>query len=273
LQADRTATFKSADMAKTLPELRVQIDAVDRELLELLNRRAALANEVGDIKRVEGSPVFRPEREAQVIHGLQTANAGPLKGDSVAHIWREIMSACRALEAPQRVAFLGPVGTFSEQAALQFFGTSIERVPCASIDEVFRATAAGTAEFGVVPVENSTEGVVSRSLDLFLHSRRCMWWARPACWCATTCCARRRRWTVSRSCWRTRRRWPSARAGSTTCPRPNAAPSPAMPKAPAWPPPSELGRHRQRARSHRIRPAHRWRTPSRTTPTTAPALP
>ncbi len=143
-------------MAKTLPELRVQIDAVDRELLELLNRRAALANEVGDIKRVEGSPVFRPEREAQVIHGLQTANGGPLKGDSVAHIWREIMSACRALEAPQRVAFLGPVGTFSEQAALQFFGTSIERVPCVSIDEVFRAAAAGTAEFGVVPVENST---------------------------------------------------------------------------------------------------------------------
>ena len=84
-------------MAKTLPELRIQIDAVDRELLELLNRRAALANEVGEIKRVEGSPVFRPEREAQVIHGLQTANAGPLKGDSVAHIWREIMSACRAL--------------------------------------------------------------------------------------------------------------------------------------------------------------------------------
>jgi chorismate mutase/prephenate dehydratase len=157
-------------MAKTLPELRIQIDAVDRELLELLNRRAALANEVGEIKRVEGSPVFRPEREAQVIHGLQTANAGPLKGDSVAHIWREIMSACRALEAPQRVAFLGPVGTFSEQAALQFFGSSIERVPCVSIDEVFRATAAGTAEFGVVPVENSTEGVISRSLDLFLQS-------------------------------------------------------------------------------------------------------
>ncbi len=157
-------------MAKTLPELRIQIDAVDRELLSLLNRRAALANEVGDIKRVEGSPVFRPEREAQVIHGLQTANAGPLKGDSVAHIWREIMSACRALEAPQRVAFLGPVGTFSEQAALQFFGSSIGRVPCVSIDEVFRATAAGTAEFGVVPVENSTEGVISRSLDLFLQS-------------------------------------------------------------------------------------------------------
>jgi chorismate mutase/prephenate dehydratase len=157
-------------MAKTLPELRIQIDAVDRDLLALLNRRAALANEVGDIKRVEGSPVFRPDREAQVIHGLQSANPGPLKNTSVAMIWREIMSACRALEAPQRVAFLGPTGTFSEQAALQFFGSSIERVPCVSIDEVFRATAAGTAEFGVVPVENSTEGVISRSLDLFLQS-------------------------------------------------------------------------------------------------------
>ena len=93
-------------MAKTLPELRVQIDAVDRELLTLLNRRAALANEVGDIKRAEGSAVFRPEREAQVINGLQAANPGPLKAQSLAYIWREVMSACRALEAPQRVAYL-----------------------------------------------------------------------------------------------------------------------------------------------------------------------
>jgi chorismate mutase/prephenate dehydratase len=157
-------------MAKTLAELRVQIDAVDRDLLQLLNQRAALANEVGEIKRAEGSPVFRPEREAQVIHGLQSANPGPLKNTSVGWVWREIMSACRALEAPQRVAFLGPKGTFSEQAALGFFGSSIEAVPCASIDEVFRATAAGSAQFGVVPVENSTEGAVSRSLDLFLQS-------------------------------------------------------------------------------------------------------
>ncbi|HEX7887915.1 MAG TPA: prephenate dehydratase [Ramlibacter sp.] len=157
-------------MPKTLSELRTGIDQVDRELLALLNRRAALANEVGELKRAEGSPVFRPEREAQVINGLQAANPGPLKADSIANIWREVMSACRALEAPQRVAYLGPAGTFSEQAAVQFFGSSIERVPCGSIDEVFRATAAGTAEYGVVPVENSTEGVVARSLDLFLGS-------------------------------------------------------------------------------------------------------
>ena len=91
-------------MTKTLPELRQQIDAVDAQLLELLNRRANLANEVGHLKRSEGSPVFRPEREAQVINGLQAANPGPLKPGHVATIWREIMSACRALEAPQRVA-------------------------------------------------------------------------------------------------------------------------------------------------------------------------
>ena len=157
-------------MPKTLTELRTSIDQVDRELLALLNRRAALANEVGEIKRAEGSPVFRPEREAQVINGLQASNAGPLKNENVATIWREIMSACRALEAPQRVAYLGPAGTFSEQAAMQFFGSSIEHVPCVSFDEVFQAATAGTADFGVIPVENSTEGVVTRSLDLLLQS-------------------------------------------------------------------------------------------------------
>ncbi|MBK0394165.1 prephenate dehydratase [Ramlibacter algicola] len=157
-------------MARTLAQLRADIDAVDRELLALLNKRATFANEVGEIKRAEGSPVFRPEREAQVINGLQAANAGPLKADNVATIWREIMSACRALEAPQRVAYLGPAGTFSEQAAVQFFGSSIEHVPCVSFDEVFQAASAGTADFGVVPVENSTEGVVTRSLDLLLTS-------------------------------------------------------------------------------------------------------
>ena len=155
---------------RPLAELRSLIDATDRELLAVLNRRAALANEVGELKRQEGSPVFRPEREAQVINGLEAANPGPLKNASLANIWREIMSACRALEAPQRVAYLGPAGTFSEQAALHFFGASIEHIPCVSIDEVFEVTAAGTAEFGVVPVENSTEGVVTRSLDLLLNT-------------------------------------------------------------------------------------------------------
>ena len=153
-----------------LLSLRNRIDAVDRELLGLLNRRAELARLVGEVKRKEGSVAFRPEREAQVIDTLKRLNEGPLKTDSVAPIWREIMSACRALETPTRVAYLGPSGTFSELAALGFFGSSIERVPCPSIDEVFRATTAGAADFGVVPVENSTEGVIARSLDLFLSS-------------------------------------------------------------------------------------------------------
>jgi chorismate mutase-like protein len=104
-------------------EFAVDQHAVDGELLALLNQRASLANEVGELKRAEGSPVFRPEREAQVINGLQAANPGPLKAGNVATIWREIMSACLALEAPQRVAYLGPKGTFSEQAAVQFFGS------------------------------------------------------------------------------------------------------------------------------------------------------
>jgi chorismate mutase/prephenate dehydratase len=148
--------------------LRTRIDAVDRELLTLLNQRAALALEVGEVKKAEGSVAFRPEREAQVIDGLKRSNPGPLKPESVAPIWREIMSACRALETPTRVAYLGPAGTFSEEAALGFFGSSIVKVQCASIDEVFRTASAGAADFGVVPVENSTEGVVARSLDLFL---------------------------------------------------------------------------------------------------------
>jgi len=160
----------SAAPEAPLQQLRTQIDAVDRELLALLNRRARLALEVGELKKREGSPVFRPEREAQVIDGLKAVNPGPLKSESVAPIWREVMSACRALESPTRVAFLGPAGTFSELAALGYFGSSIVRVPCGSIDEVFRATSAGAADFGVVPVENSTEGIVARSLDLFLHT-------------------------------------------------------------------------------------------------------
>jgi chorismate mutase / prephenate dehydratase len=160
----------AAASPEDLGPLRAGIDALDRQLLELLNRRAALALQVGEIKKREGSPVFRPEREAQVIDGLKAVNPGPLATDSVAPIWREIMSACRALETPQRIAYLGPAGTFSEQAALGYFGASIVHVPCASIDEVFRATSGGAADFGVVPVENSTEGMVARSLDLFLNT-------------------------------------------------------------------------------------------------------
>jgi chorismate mutase / prephenate dehydratase len=163
-----SATPVAADAE--LLALRMQIDGIDRELLGLLNRRAGLALQVGALKKHSGGVVFRPEREAQVIDGLKVINGGPLRTDSVAPIWREIMSACRALEQRTRVAYLGPAGTFSEEAALGFFGSSIDRLPCTSIDEVFRCTSAGAADFGVVPVENSTEGVVARSLDLFLHT-------------------------------------------------------------------------------------------------------
>jgi chorismate mutase / prephenate dehydratase len=158
----------AGDTPPALLALRAQIDALDRDLLALLNRRAGLALAVGELKKKEGSVVFRPEREAQVIDGLKAANPGPLRTDSVAPIWREIMSACRALETPTRVAYLGPAGTFSEEAALGYFGSSIVRVLCASIDEVFAMTASGAADFGVVPVENSTEGMVARSLDILL---------------------------------------------------------------------------------------------------------
>src|ERR1700748_1004800 len=115
---------------------RVQIDALDRELLAALNRRAKLAQTVGEVKKREGSVAFRPEREAQVIDGLKAENAGPLMTESVAPIWREIMSACRALETPTRVAYLGPAGTFSEEAALGYFGSSLVRGPCARVGEV-----------------------------------------------------------------------------------------------------------------------------------------
>ena len=153
-----------------LAGLRVQIDSIDQQLLSLLNQRARVAEQVGEIKRAEGSPFFRPDRVAQVIDKIQNANQGPLQNQHVASIWREIMSACLALEAPQRVAVLGPQGTFCEQAAIEFFGSAANLIYCANFDEVFHATAAGTAQYGVVGMENSTEGVVARSLDLFLRS-------------------------------------------------------------------------------------------------------
>ncbi|KQW43513.1 MULTISPECIES: prephenate dehydratase [unclassified Roseateles] len=156
--------------SQALLALRGQIDGLDKQLLELLNQRARVAEQVGEIKRAEGTPFFRPDRVAQVIDKIRAANPGPLKGEHVAAIWREIMSACLALESPQRVAVLGPVGTFCEQAAIEYFGGAADIIFCANFDEVFHATASGSAQFGVVGVENMTEGVVTRSLDLFLHT-------------------------------------------------------------------------------------------------------
>ena len=156
--------------SEALLALRDQIDGLDRQLLALLNQRARVAEQVGEIKRTEGTPFFRPDRVAQVIDKICAANPGPLKAEHVSAIWREIMSACLALESPQRVAVLGPVGTFCEQAAIEYFGGAADISYCATFDEVFHATASGSAQFGVVGVENMTEGVVTRSLDLFLHT-------------------------------------------------------------------------------------------------------
>jgi len=157
-------------MSERLSELRQRIDEVDGRLLELLGERGRLVLEVGALKHATNAPVWRPEREAQILRRLAERNPGPLPDVAIAAVWREVISGCRELERRLRVAFLGPVGTFSEQAVLAQFGQGVEAVACVSIDEVFRATEAGTADFGVVPVENSSEGAVNRSLDLFLQS-------------------------------------------------------------------------------------------------------
>ncbi|MEO5932073.1 MAG: prephenate dehydratase [Duganella sp.] len=157
-------------MTDKLTPLREQIDAIDAQILDLLNRRAKVAQEVGHVKAETNAPVFRPEREAQVLRGVADRNPGPMGNTEMQTIFREIMSACRSLEKRVTVAFLGPAGTYSEQAVYQQFGTAVDVLACASIDEVFRATEAGTAEFGVVPVENSTEGAIGRTLDLLLHT-------------------------------------------------------------------------------------------------------
>lgn len=157
-------------MTDKLTPLREQIDAIDAQILDLLSRRARVAQEVGHVKAETGAPVFRPEREAQVLRGVAERNPGPMGSPELQTIFREIMSACRALEKRVTVAFLGPAGTFSEQAVYQQFGSAVDALPCASIDEVFRATEAGGAEFGVVPVENSSEGAIGRTLDLMLQT-------------------------------------------------------------------------------------------------------
>ncbi len=158
-------------LAKLLP-LRERIDQIDAEILDLLNRRARTAQEVGDIKHAHHAegPVLRPEREAQVIRQLQGKNRGPFPAEGVAAVWTEIMSGCRGLEQALSVAYLGPAGSFSEQAAFEHFGHAVTGVSCASFDEVFRAVEAGSANVGMVPVENSTEGAVNRTLDLLLGS-------------------------------------------------------------------------------------------------------
>jgi chorismate mutase/prephenate dehydratase len=145
-------------------QIRNRIDEIDAQVLALISERARCAHEIGTLKGE--SAVYRPEREAQVLRRLMDLNAGPLPGSAVQHLFTEIISACRALEKTMRVAFLGPQGTYSEEAARKQFGSSAESEPCASIGEVFRRVEAGFAGYGVVPVENSTEGGVGVTLDL-----------------------------------------------------------------------------------------------------------
>ena len=155
-------------MKDNLKILRRQIDALDRRLVALVSARARLAERVG---RVKGdAPAYRPEREAQVLRGVVAMNPGPLPGAALVRLYTEIMAACRALEESLAVAYLGPEGTFSQEAALKHFGGGTATVSCASIDEVFRRVETGAAGYGVVPVENSTEGAIGRTLDLLLST-------------------------------------------------------------------------------------------------------
>jgi len=153
-------------MADDIEKLRREIDGIDDELLKLVNRRAGLAQRIGGAKK--GAPVYRPEREAQILHRLSGDNPGPLSGERVTGIFREVISACRGLEQQIRVSYLGPEGTFSEQAVRRHFGAAVEALAAPSVDEAFRRCESGAAHFTVVPVENSTEGVVGRTLDLLL---------------------------------------------------------------------------------------------------------
>ncbi|MFC2992807.1 prephenate dehydratase [Halomonas tibetensis] len=161
-----------SDTPIDLDALRHRIDDLDADILRLINERAACAQHVAQVKSAEdpATVFYRPEREAQVLRRIMALNKGPLDSEEVARLFREIMSACLALEQPIKVAYLGPEGTFTQQAALKHFGESAVSLPMAAIDEVFREVEAGAVNYGVVPVENSTEGVINHTLDSFMDS-------------------------------------------------------------------------------------------------------
>jgi chorismate mutase/prephenate dehydratase len=153
-------------MKKDLNKLRDDIDKIDTKLLVLISKRAFIAQEVGKLKN--DGVIYRPEREAQVLLRLLKENKGPLSNESITNIFKSVISNCRALEKKLSVSFLGPLGTFSEEATIRQFGENIETIPTDSIDQVFNHVQSGIAHYGVVPVENSTEGAISRTLDLLL---------------------------------------------------------------------------------------------------------
>ncbi|MEH6550996.1 MAG: prephenate dehydratase [Pseudomonadales bacterium] len=166
------------DTGDKLTGLREEIDGLDQQIQQMLNQRAACAQRVAEVKIAQAQasdsdekPVFyRPEREAQVLRNVMERNQGPLGNETMARLFREVMSACLALEEPTRVAYLGPEGTFTQAAAIKHFGHWVVDVPMSAIDEVFREVEAGAVQFGVVPVENSTEGVVNHTLDNFMDA-------------------------------------------------------------------------------------------------------
>ena len=155
-------------MSVELKKFRDEIDAIDEHLLKLVNERASLARQIGNLK--EDGVIYRPEREAQILRRLSELNPGPLPVEAIANIFRSVMSNCRALEKQLSIAFLGPMGTYSEEAALKQFGFGRTAILCDSIDDVFRNVEFDQADYGVVPVENSTEGAVGRTLDLLVDS-------------------------------------------------------------------------------------------------------
>ncbi len=155
-----------------LLDIRNRIDAIDKQIQVLINQRAECAQEVAEIKIKAGETehFYRPEREAQVLTEIKKRNQGPLGEDAMAHLFREIMSACLALEKPIKVAFLGPAGTYNHAASSKHFGASIDQCPVDNIEEIFRAVETSESHFGVAPIENSTEGVISHTLDLLINS-------------------------------------------------------------------------------------------------------
>src|SRR5450631_3394044 len=155
-----------------LGNIRDRIDSVDARIQELLNERARFAQLVGISKTASGKAVdfYRPEREAEVLRKALKRNQGPLRDEEIARLFREIMSACLAQQEPLKVAFLGPEGTFTQAAVLKHFGSSVRALPLAAIDEIFHEVEGGIADFGVVPIENSSEGTVNHTLDMFLGS-------------------------------------------------------------------------------------------------------
>ena len=155
-----------------LLKLRQSIDDIDTRLVQLISERAECAAEVATIKKLQDAEAvfYRPEREAQVLRRVMDLNSGPLGDEEMARLFREIMSACLALEEPTKVAYLGPEGTFTQAAALKHFGHSSITQPQTTIEQVFREVEAGACHYGVVPVENSTEGIVTHTLDSFINS-------------------------------------------------------------------------------------------------------